>query len=61
MLVKMASGQETDIATSDAVVDMSDTTAVPVAAGDNTMNKGVDLDEGSVNFPQKVSVDLIKR
>ena len=34
---------------------MSDTTALPVAAGDGSETKAVDLEDGAVSFPHKVS------
>jgi hypothetical protein len=53
----MPRGRETDTATSEAVVEMSDTTALPVAAGDTSINssKGMELEDGAVSFPHKVS------
>ncbi|GKY97797.1 hypothetical protein MPSEU_000737800 [Mayamaea pseudoterrestris] len=54
----MPRGRESDDATSEAVVEMSDTTALPVAAGDTPvetpMSKSVELEDGAVSFPHKL-------
>ena len=56
--VKMPRGRETDTATSEGVVEMSDTTALPVAAGDSSETKAVELEDGAVSFPHKVRSSL---